>query len=379
MRWIAIVVLAACGGPGSSAPDAGVDADGCVRAPAAADRDRKVVVSHPFAAGQNVYRVLDLSRAGELTDPGVTFTMGRSNLGEIAFTPDGEIGIAVQDDGTLGVFRLDDDGAPEVLHAAFAGDFYASRVVMEADGATAYVLDGNWRENGGGVYRLAIGCDDTITDRGLWFPAKLPAGLALSGDRLLLAAADVDGSTAGDDVHALDLAVDPPSHAAGADPFPDDEAIVGGTALTSDRQFFLIGDNSGFASVPNRVAVVRVGDSMEVVQTLSPIEDPLALVASPFGDVVLAVSGFGDAVFVLDQGTDGFTLRGEMTYDGASPQLPGGAVVIERGPLRGLVLLAENVGVRRIELAGAGTVTDRGLTSLGSGNAAITGSIGVQP
>ena len=92
------------------------------------------------------------------------------------------------------------------------------------------------------------------------------------------------------------------------------------------------------------------------------------------------VSGFGDAVFVVDRGTGAqpFSVRGEPTYVGASPQLPSAAVMIERGTLDGLVLIAENQGVRRMQLA-TGGVTDLGLTTLGSGTDAITGALGVQP
>jgi hypothetical protein len=393
LRLAVPALLAACGGdPSSSGPDAaavdagGADAATCVRAPAAADRVRKIVVSHPFAPGENVYQVLDLAADGAISDPGVTFTMGKGNLGAIAFTPDGEVGLVAQDDGSIGVFRFDDDGAPVVVDAAFtSGDLYATGIVMDPGGAFAYVLDDQWRENGGGIYRLAIGCDGAVTDLGRWLPSKLPAGIALRGDRLIVAATDVDGSATGDDVHALDRDVEPPLPTAGADAFGDDDAIVAGTALTSDHAYFLVGDNSAFSGVPNRVAVVGIsddGDSVTPLQVLSPIEDPLALIASPFGDVVLAVSGFGDAVFVLDQDgpeTAPFSVRGEMTYVGASPQLPGGAVMIEQGALRGMVIVAENLGVRRIQLEGGGVVTDLGLTALGSDNAAITGVIGVQP
>lgn len=397
MRRLLLVVAltgAGCGDDGGAgapdaepAPDGEVapDADGgCPRAPAAADRARKVVVSHPYDAdgeGANVYRVLDLAEDGALSDPGVTFELGRSTLGEIAFTPDGEVGLVAQEDGTLGVFRLDGE-APVVVHAAFAGGFYAAEVVVDPRGDVAYVLDTQWRENGGGIHRVAIGCDGALTDLGRWQASKLPAALHLLDGAALVAAADWDGSAAGQDAHLLawDGA---PAWVAGADAFGDDDAIVGGTAVTPDGAYFLIGDTSQFSGVPNRIAVVRVGaTSLAPAQVISPVEDPLTLVPSPHGDVVLAVSGFGDAVFVLDYDPTAqapFANRGEMAYSGAAPQLPAGAVTIDRGALRGLVLLAENVGVRRIRMPGDGVVTDLGLFSLGEGLDAITGTIGVQP
>jgi hypothetical protein len=389
MRAIAVLLcLAACGGDDQpTAPDAGATPDAaasCPRTPGAADRARKVVVSHPFGADQNAYEVLDLATDGTLAQTGTTFDLGRSTVGEIAFTPDGEVGLVVQEDGSIGVFRFDGD-TPAVVDSHWTdGDLYATSIVMDPGGAVAYVLDDQWRENGGGVYRVAIGCDGALTSMGLWFASKLPGGLAMRGDRFLLAATDVDGSTPGDDAHSLDRNVDPPARTAGVDAFGDDDDIVGSTAITNDQQHFLIGDNNSFGTAPNRVAVVGIGadgDALAAEQLISPLEDPIALLPSPFGDVVLAVSGFGNAVFVLTQhaGAPPFTNDGELTYTGAAPQLPGGAVQISQGTLRGLALVAENLGVRRIQMAGGGTVTDLGLLSLGSGSDAITGSIGVQP
>lgn len=386
-RAISVVlgsILGACGNDSGNSPDAAigdadvVDAASCPREPV--DRAvHKVVVSHPYDAGgapASLYRVIELDASGVLTDTGVTFEMGRSLIGEIAFTPDGEVGIVPQQDGTLGVVRFDGD-TPVVVHAAFAGSFYAARVVIAPAGDLAYVLDSQWRENGGGVYRVAIGCDGALSDLGLWIPSKLPAGLHLDGNRALLAATDVGSSPAGDDAHLLDWTAAVPAPLDGADAFGDDEAIVGGTAVMHDGDHLLVGDTSAFSGVPNRVAVVAVtGDTLTPVQVLTPIDDPLSIVVSPFDDLALVVSGFGDAVFVLDHDSTGatpFTVRGEPTYVGQSPQLPGHAVT-----LGDLALLAELEGVRRFRF-GSGTVTDLGLTSLGSGTESITGAIGVQP
>jgi hypothetical protein len=389
-----VLAIAACGGGGGTPDggdlpqaDAAIDAGtGCGRTPRAADRDRAVVVSLPYDAGggqASTYGVLTLGSDGSLTDTGTRFELGRSTVGEIAFTPDGDVGLVAQTDGTLGVFRLPDGGAPVVVDAGFQGSFYADRVVMDPGGDVAYVIDPDWRENGGGIYRVGIGCDGTLTDLGLWLPAKSPAGLLRDGDRLIVPAADVATSTpgAGDDVHLLDAAADPPAYVGGADAFGDDDAIVSGSALTLDGAYALVGDSSQFSGVPNRIAVVAVGDGgLTPVQVLTPVSDPLAILPSPAGDTLLVVSGFGDAVFVVDRGTGAqpFSVRGEPTYVGASPQLPGAAVMIERGTLDGLVLIGENQGVRRMQLA-TGGVTDLGLTALGSGTDAITGALGVQP
>lgn len=388
-RVLLVAALAACGEGSNSAgdSDASVQSDGpgttCVRDPAAADRARRVVVAHPYSADgmkSNAWEVLDLSATGELTrpTPSRSFTMGRAFVGEVAFTPDGKIGIAAQEDGSLGIFKLDDAGVPNVLHAAFKGSFYAARVVVSPQGAI-YVLDTQWRENGGGIYELAIGCDDTVMDKGLVAASKLPAALAFTtGNHSVLAAVDIADSAMGADVHLV--AMGGPTVVASANAFADDMQIVGGATLTGDSSAFLVGDTSQFGNEPNRIAVVPVtGMTLGTPYMIPMIEDPIALLAHPFADKVMVVSGFGDALFQLAKTSGTWAAAGEVTYQGAKPQLPGGAVMVERGGLRGLVLVAENTGVRRVEMFAGGAITDRGLFSLGSGLENTTGAIGVTP
>jgi hypothetical protein len=384
-RVLLVSVLTACGGggggPGGSGTDASVDGPGttCVREPAAADRVRHVVVSHPYTADSmksNAWEVLDLSVSGELSRPGRTFEMGRAHVGEVAFTRDGKIGIAAQEGGTLGIFRLDDGGVPTVLHAQFQGSFYAARVVSAPDGRI-YVLDTQWRNSGGGIYELTIDCDDNVADGGLVAAAKLPAALAVTAEGAwLVAAVDIGDSPMDMDVHVVSKG----EVVASGDAFADNLQIVGGATLTRDGSAFLVGDTSVYGNEPNRIAVVPVsGTTLGTPSMIPNIEDPITLLPSPFADKVLVVSGFGDALFQL-VGTSGtWTSAGQLSYVGAKPQLPGGAVMIERGALKGLVLVAENEGVRRVEMFASGNIVDRGLYSLGSGLPNSPGAIGVTP
>lgn len=379
--------------PTSPAPDAATTAPdaggGCARTPAPADRTRRVIVSHPYdAAGDPAptYELLELSPAGALSRSGTTFALGRATQGEIVFTPDGEVALVPQEDGTVGVVRFE-QGAPVVVHAAFAGAFYAARVVMDPGGARAFVVDTNWVDNGGGIYAVAIGCDGTLTEEGRVVEAKLPAALVTVPDgsgRVVVPAAEMLGSPVGHDVHLLAWGA-VPARLAGADAFGDDEAIVSAAAVTPDAKYALIGDYSGFSGVPNRVAVVAIGpgDALVPRQVLSPLEDPFALIASPFGDAALVVSGFGDALFRLTydpaNAAAPFAVAGELDYTGAPPQLPGSAVLVDRGALRGRVLVAENVAVRQLDFQDGGAIVDLGPTSLGAGYEAIAGAIGVEP
>lgn len=375
---------------GGSGADAGAAVDGgsgCVREAGPANASRFVVVSRPYGdagVSASTWQVLELSVEGELTATDTSFTMGRATGGVVAFTPDGEIGIVPQEDGSLGIFRIDQSGAVSVLHEHFTGDFYAGSVVMGQQGDVAYVLSTNWRENGGGVFQLSIGCDGSVKDEGLLVAAKLPLGmLLLEAGGAVIAAQDLGNSALEQDVHlvASDMLAMP---TASTTIFPDRDAIVGSIAITADEQYVLVGDNSGFSGVPNRVGVARVGaNSLESVQLLTPLEDPYAMATSPFDDAAIVVSGFGNAIYQVsynpESGDAPFVIAGELAYSGAPPQLPADVVQIQRGELLGLVLIAENQGIRRIRFEGGGVILDLGLSAFGESFAAIVGAVGVQP
>lgn len=391
-----LMILVACGGDDAAVLDGGGDAAvtsdapaGCMRTAASPDRPRFVVISHPYnAAGDSspMFEVLDLSTTGALTrpQPPRTFSLAkRASFGTVEFTPDGEVGIVALEDGHLGVFQLDAAGTPTVVQASFAGSFYADQIVMDPRGDRAWIVDGNTRENGGGIYLVTIACDGSVSDRGLVAAANLPGGLAFTVDgRALVAARNIlDVTTPGLDAHLLRWS-DPPSVIGGVDAFGDDEAIVGGSALTSDGKTFLIGDKSAFASVPNRVAVVGVGPTALTRSTvLTPIEDPDSIATSPFGDIALVTSAIGDAIFVLDTGgtAGAWRVRGEVNYVQGSPMLPGDIAMVSRGMLNGHVFVSENVSIRHLAFRASGEVEDLGSLQLGSGLQNISGVIGVTP
>jgi hypothetical protein len=132
------------------------------------------------------------------------------------------------------------------------------------------------------------------------------------------------------------------------------------------------------------VGVVRIESSgLTGVQVLTPLEDPYAIVTSPYDDAALVVSGFGNDLHLLsydpDDGTTPFVDNGPPTYQGGAPQLPGKAVMIERGDLTGRVLLTEYNGVRQVTFRQGGTIVDHGLTTFGGGTESNVGAIGVQP
>ena len=320
------------------------------------------------------------------------FDLGRAVSGTVHFTPDGELGLVAQEDGTIGVFRVTADGDIEVIEAAFVmTEGAASDLVITPDGQRVYVVSAGWRNVGGGIFALRINCDGHLVEEGLVIPSKLPGAMAfLPGrdDVVVLSAVDAltaaDGVTPlskpGDDLHLISCPSNP-TLLAGADLFPDDEAFVTDLAITPDGRWVMVSENNEF-NPKQRLAVARLsGASLTRDQVLEPL-DPLSIVFSPFGNGGLVTSGYGDAVLRLayDSAVEAspFFLVGPFTYVGQAPQLPADAVVIERGVQRGLVLVSELSGVRAMRFTET-SAADIGLFSLGGGVDQIVGAIGVQP
>lgn len=345
--------------------------DGCRATPAPADRDRAVLVALPYDADGNrseTWAVLTLSTEGELTDAGTRVEMGRASAGKVAFTPDGSLALAATEDGSLAVYDVDNG---VVVEAAWDGGFYANTVVSDPSGEVAWVVDGNWANNGGGLWRVALDCaTGAPSDAERVLEAKLPEELLWADGGAILVGRDIPGSAAGDDLARLDWA-DPPAFADGADAFGDDDAIVSDAAVVGD--WVVVGDISEFSGVPTRVARVRLGDDL-VVEEPVDIEDPISLVPFPDGSArVLVASGYGDAYVVLD------VEEGSTTPVSAGRvQLPGAMVAVTRGRLDGLVLGAEVGGIRLLTMDGEGA-WDGGVFAFGDGIDDIPGALGVAP
>lgn len=378
------------GGAGVGAGGTGTGGSTGCRASAPADRDRYVVVGHPFGSKDyvNDWEVLALSTSGVLTTTGNHFAMGIAADARIVFTPDGRVGVAVQKDGSLGVFSIDDQGQVTVIDDGFGGGaFYADNLTMLPDGSAVIVGDGNTTENGGGLHRINLDCDTGAPSYGglqvdvnnAWGVVDLGAGrwlVASQGGAL--------GVEDGSDVTDLREG-DPWTIADGADPFPYDGPIVGAFGAAPDGSFVLAGDYLGFGDEPPNLALVTVqpGGLTAAGATLF-LDSPWDVAIAEGGDVALVASYFGDALYVVDISTEAgtpLTMRGELDYVGASTQFAGKFTTIRRGALSGLSLVPELSGVRVVSFDGNGVVTDHGVTvtpdgPISSGNPV---AIGVQP
>jgi len=379
--------------PGDAASN--IDAAVCTRTQRP-DGTRYVAVSHPFTDSGNPstdYELLVLATDGTFTRPNTHFQMGVGTEGAIVFTPDGKVGYSMQDDGSLGIFTVSDSGAVDVVAAAYQAGPYATELVMGPAGDHLYVLDSDTiGQNGGGIYDLPIHCDGSLGAATLVAGADTPHGLArLPGGDYAMYARVLDGSPAGDNVHRLTL--DPYARTASAYAAFAASPNVGSATTTHDGKYYLVGDNSGF-STPNSIAIAATASGITGVTTSMPdmgsmnaiaVNDPYAMVASPYDNAVLVVSGFGNAFYKLaydpTNATTPFTNAGTITYKSGSmsPQLPGNAQLIDHGALANYVFVAELSGVRTVRFEPNGTITDLGLFDLGMASSSSLGILGVQP
>lgn len=394
-----VLVLAACGDDNSAdstdtttddptddsdanPPDAEPDSSSvCPRLPAPADRPRYLVVAQPYETEPGTFTVVSVSATGVLTHINKDFVLGRTPFGTIEFTPDGELGFVATDRGELAAFRLAADGTPEVLTAALPNaSFYAKRVVMGPSGDHLYIVDANTPENGGGIYRVDIGCDGELTDRGLVATARTPGGLViLETGKAVVSANSVLGTPVGDTVHLLDLAASPATVVDGVNAFGRADLFVGGFAANYTQGLYMVGDVNAFDGAPNGVAVVRVTDASTTLLNVVPgIEDAQGIAFAPAGGLALVTSALeDDAIFLVDDNgpSNAWQIRGEVAYTGGNPQLPGDLTTIKRGALDGHVFVSEVTGIRHLRFDGD-TVVDLGVFDF---EGESLGALGIQP
>ncbi|MEN9799937.1 MAG: hypothetical protein RL653_3634 [Pseudomonadota bacterium] len=372
---------------GGSALDAGVVDSGCVRPLAPPDAPRLVAVSHPFPADggsrDNRYELFTLASDGTLAPRGEEFRMGRASVasGFITFTPDGKVGLSPQDDGSLGVFRVEEDGGVTVVHAAWQGGFSAGQVLMDPTGTRAWVTDFNVQGNGGGLYAVDIGCDGSLSN-----PRKVLAGNNASaaawlepGGRALVASRSLGSSPLQQDLHLADL--DAGTVLSSTTAFPDRDAIPPTVSVSADGRWVALPDTSFF--VPQqRVAFLELVGGAPVERQVLPVDSPAGVAFSPFGGGGLLVQSDGtDAYRRVTSSGSGFTISSNtLTYAHGRPQLPTPPVLLERGALRGRVLVGELDALRQLQFQPDGSITDVSKTKVsGTGPAQVVGSIGVSP
>ena len=359
-------LLLACtfGSPDSSdsvvdSGDRGLGVEGCHAQPRQADEhDLWLAFPYTSAGGQaDTWRRFRYSSAGleELE----TVDVARSTGGRGAWTPDGEF-----------LYLVDDSG---VIHGPAGpwSELYASGLTVARSGEEAWVINPNWADSGGGVYRVDIDCDTgALGSPELLFTGKNTAAVVLrpgTESEAAIVTRELDGVFGM--AHLVDLATGETFQ--NIDAFGDDEAIVSDAAWDHEGQRLLVADYSEWSGVPTRVAVVEEGGPIGLVE----VNDPVSVVTAPWpGSSGAVVSGYGNAVYEL-QRDEAYSLGAKV----ASPALPGSVVVVRQGALKGRVLVVENTGVQELQLLEGGGVEDLGLLQSWSGLEGIPGAIALQP
>ena len=356
----------------------------CTRPMRPATRLRKVVVSHPYSNGDSLkktYEVLDLHTNGELRKTGTTFVMGPAGYTPITFTPDGEIGIVIQSDYTLGVFRFDEAGQPQVVDAAMRAGCIPQTLVMSPNGDKLYALDPDTANNGGGVYELDIDCAGNITRKGLVVPGGGANALTfLPGSRTKAVFTGIKAFNGADANDTFLLDMRGPSLMAQGSTFGSTPAIASSLAITPDGKYGLITDDS--INAGNRVGVITLASMKprQILQTKAPFQ----VLPSIHNNAALVVNGdAADELSVLKYDPSNaetpFALAGDIAYTLPRPQLPGASVQITRGSLKGRVLVTELKAIRQVQFNPEGSITDVSQVVWPETDEGVLGTLGVQP
>ena len=377
------------GGDTGTGDDTGAPAaDGCRATPRPADADRTVMVSLPYTDDLDFtpdWAVLRLDASGTLSDTSVRVPLGTARGGGMAFTPDGSIGVATLDDGSLGVVSISEEGDAAVVQAGFDPGTYVTALAVDPTGEALWLVNPNWPDSGGGLYRADIDCETGAVGPATFvLAAKNPAAIVLLGgttERGVLVGREIPGAGDGADLALVDLSTG--AVLAGSDAFGDEDAIVSRAALSASG-WVLVADHSEFSGQPNRVAAVRIdSDALSDTVLVDDVHDPVAIVPNPVGPGALVPSGYGDRYWLLGEDPDGtlpWFIAGQVQEAGQSGvQLPDGALAITRGPLAGHALAVEVGGVRQLDLDPSGGATLGAVLGFGSGYSGIPGALGVQP
>lgn len=394
---------ASSSGATSSGGSSGAPATLCHAIAQGDDALRFMVASRPYAAMNDAgsadmakrFSAFSLTSAGVVTALGDFELGGYNTAGRIAFTPDGRLGAVAlesrtQDDrGTVGVFRLDDDGRVTVVHANYKADFFSDALAFSPDGAFLYVSDSNTLENGGGIYGIPVACDGSLgeatritqasgTTPPFWAPANAAAPW-----RALVAAGALDGAGADDGLHLLAIDGLTVRRVGSADVFGK-KTLVNEIAWAPDGTHALL-------SAPNpdlggqRLIGVHADADAPALDEAVDLPGVETLVASPFGNSFFVGTADPDGYAKVQ-----YTAAAEHAFAAPvaiavvdKPQLPFAAHAITRGALKGRVVVAELSSIRQLQFASDGAVTDVSKFDLASAGpddfTAILGGFGLTP
>ena len=298
------------------------------------------------------------------------FSMGRSSMGEISISSDGSWGVVPQEDGSVGVFRVQ-NGQVSVLHESLTlstahRNIYTTQVWLDSINGRLWIVDSNWPDNGGGLFVADIDCssgqiaiaEDVFRSKNALEIAPF-SSFGNTADSLIFLSREVNETA--QQVTIFDADTHEMTHSAQA--FDDDEAIF--SALATDGEHILAGDNSQFSGVPNRVSHLKLMNNTLERQTIIEVEDPIAI--NIYEGLALIASGFGNSLWQYNLSDSSLT---ELSL---SPSIELPSAIIQHDQH---FYVAENTAIRHI-LFEQGEFTDQGFIVDTSGVEGIIGAIGL--
>ncbi|MCC7380214.1 MAG: hypothetical protein IT384_00180 [Deltaproteobacteria bacterium] len=378
------------GGSDATAADAIVapDAQPCgFDQPAAADRDRVVLIGQPFGAVTGMrgteIRSLTLETNGTLQNNGIRLDVGE-RAARIEFVPSGEIALVLGEDGELVSVRVNSAQQLQILARTTLPSAGFGDLRILSNGTTAFAIGSNSIATGG-VSTVYLGCDGQLTvDAASFYSLRLADSLAfLPGEQraVILGGQAVFDPVDVYDVRLLDRAGGRLSEVQTFDLWMDFTDTIR-IAVSPDGQTLLMPNGSPFSSEGGQVLVARIsGNTVTEVDRLMGMDDAREVVFSPDGQTALvSLLQPGRVVVLADPGS------GWQEVDRiAGIGLPEQMAMVTRGSLSGLVLVpsvdasAAGSNIALLRITGAGAVSDLGQLNLAGGNENIPGAIGLAP
>lgn len=346
------------------------------------DRDRVVLVGHPFGAevGTNgtEIRSLTLKVGSDLADDGVRLDVGFEPA-RIELVPSGAFALVLGEAGELASVRVRSAADLAVVDQVTLPSAGYGDLRVSADGSEAFVVGSNV-DGSSGVSVVRVACDgalDVVTEA--FFPLRLSESLAfLPGEQraVLLGGQTVFEPIDDDDVRLLQRSGEGFTEVGAFDLYGDfiDALRI---AVSPDGGTLLIPNGSPFSNEGSQVLVATLdGDSITESHRIQGMDDAREALFSADGQTALVtLLEPGKVVVLSDQGA-GLAVANEIAGVGLAEHM----AQVERGQLAGTVLVT-SVGqhgeLTTLGITGPGVVEERDVLDLGAGGENLPGALAV--
>lgn len=355
-----------------------------------ADRDRVVLVSHPFgqAIGEagTTLRTMTLSEQGELFDNGIRFDVG-FRVERMAFVPSGDIALILGEDGELASVAVRSAQDLEILDVVQLPSASFGDLHITPEGDRAFVVGSNVAETSG-ISTVQIDCSPqgrgqlTVLEEA-FFNLRLTQTMALLPGKLeavLLGGQAVFEPIDDDDIRLLRFQGDRWVQVASFDIFQD-FVTTSRLGVSFDGQQVLVPNSSPFSTEGGQVLVLDVnGEQITETQRLMALPDGQEVRYLPDNQTALLTQAEPGRVRVLQRDGDQVRLRDESFQAGLCEQMAS----VERGALLGTVLVpaispAGPIEVVMLRLVEPGQVEQVARVSLGQETEDIPHAVAVSP